>query len=123
MQNAEYNTQKREFRTEGLQTEDRRPKTDSSPMKRIIVTGATSGIGEEVAHQLGRAGTALVLGCRDVGKGERVAARILDEGGTTDVVVLPLDAASQTSIQDFSRAYRQRFDRLDVLVNNAGLGH
>jgi NAD(P)-dependent dehydrogenase (short-subunit alcohol dehydrogenase family) len=92
-------------------------------MKRIIVSGATSGIGEEIAYQLGRAGAALVLGCRDVRKAERVAARILDEGGTTDVVVLPLDAASQTSIQDFSRAYRQRFDQLDVLVNNAGLGH
>ena len=51
-------------------------------MKRIIVTGATSGIGEEVAYQLGRAGTALVLRCRDVAKGERVAARILAEGGT-----------------------------------------
>ena len=92
-------------------------------MKRVIVTGATSGIGEEIALQLGRAGAALVLGCRDVGKGERVAARILAEGGTTDVVVLPFDAASRTSIQTFSRAYRQRFDRLDVLVNNAGLGH
>ena len=38
-------------------------------------------------------------------------------------MVLPFDAASQTSIHEFSRAYRQRFDRLDVLVNNAGLGH
>ena len=92
-------------------------------MKRIVVTGATSGIGEEIAYQLGRAGAALVLGCRDVDKGERVAARIRAEGGTDDVVVLPLDAASQQSIQDFSRAYRERFDRLDVLVNNAGLGH
>ena len=57
-----------------------------------------------------------MLGCRDVGKGERVAARILAEGGTTDVVVLPFDAASRTSIQTFSRAYRQRFDRLDVVL-------
>lgn len=92
-------------------------------MKRIVVTGATSGIGEEIAHQLGRAGAALVLGCRDVGKGERVATRILAEGGTREVAVLPLDAASQQSIHDFSGAYRQRWDRLDVLVNNAGLGH
>ncbi len=92
-------------------------------MKRIIVTGATSGIGEEIACQLGRAGAALVLGCRDVGKGEQVAARILAEGGTTDVVVLPFDAASRHRFRMFSRAYRQRFDRLDVLVNNAGLGH
>ena len=92
-------------------------------MLRIVITGATSGIGEEIAYQLGRAGAALVLGCRDVDKGERVAARIRAEGGTDDVVVLSLDAASRQSIQDFSRAYRERFDRLDVLVNNAGLGH
>ena len=92
-------------------------------MKRIVITGATSGIGEEIACQLGRADAALVLGCRDVAKGERVAARIQAEGGTADVVVLPLDAASQQSIHEFARAYRHRFDRLDVLVNNAGLGH
>lgn len=92
-------------------------------MKRAIVTGATSGIGEEIAYQLGRAGTALVLACRDIGKGERVAAGILAAGGTSDVTVLPLDAASQQSILDFALAFRQRFDRLDVLVNNAGLGH
>jgi NAD(P)-dependent dehydrogenase (short-subunit alcohol dehydrogenase family) len=92
-------------------------------MRRVVVTGPTSGIGEEIAYQLGRAGTALVLACRDVAKGEQVAARILAAGGTTDVAVLALDAASQQSILDFAEAYRQRYDRLDVLVNNAGLGH
>jgi NAD(P)-dependent dehydrogenase (short-subunit alcohol dehydrogenase family) len=92
-------------------------------MKRVVVTGATSGIGEEVAYQLARAGIALVLACRDVVKGERVAARVLAEGGTREAVVLPLDAASQESILSFSEAYRERYDRLDVLVNNAGLGH
>lgn len=92
-------------------------------LKRIVISGATSGIGEEIAYQLGRAGAALVLACRDVAKGERVAARILAEGGTRDVVVLPFDAASQTSILEFADTCRQRFDRLDVLVNNAGLGH
>ena len=92
-------------------------------MKRIVVTGPTSGIGEEIAYQLGREGAGLVLACRDVAKGERVAARIVAEGGTADVTVLPFDAASQQSILDFAHACRQCFDRLDVLVNNAGLGH
>jgi NAD(P)-dependent dehydrogenase (short-subunit alcohol dehydrogenase family) len=92
-------------------------------MQRILVTGATSGIGEEVARQLGRAGAALVLACRDLAKGQRVADSIRAEGGTTDVVVLPFDAASQASILELARTCRQRFGRLDVLVNNAGLGH
>jgi NAD(P)-dependent dehydrogenase (short-subunit alcohol dehydrogenase family) len=92
-------------------------------VKRIVITGPTSGIGEEIAYQLGRSGAGLVLACRDVGKGERVASRILAEGGTREAVVMPLDAASQQSILEFARAYRERFDRLDVLVNNAGLGH
>jgi len=92
-------------------------------MQRVLITGATSGIGEETARQLGRAGAALVLACRDVAKGQRVAQSILAEGGTTDVVVLPYDAASQASIQELARACRERFGRLDVLVNNAGLGH
>lgn len=90
--------------------------------KRIVITGATSGIGEEIALQLGRAGVELVLACRDVARGERVAARIVAEGGTSDVAVLPFDAASQQSILAFADACRQRFNRLDVLVNNAGLG-
>lgn len=92
-------------------------------MQRILVTGATSGIGEQTARQLGRAGAALVLACRDVAKGERVAQSIRAEGGTTDVVVLPYDAASQVAIQELARTCRERFGRLDVLVNNAGLGH
>lgn len=91
--------------------------------KRILVTGATSGIGEEIARQLGRAGAALVLACRDVATGTRVADSIRAEGGTSDVVVLPYDAASQASIIELARACRARFDRLDVLVNNAGLGY
>jgi NAD(P)-dependent dehydrogenase (short-subunit alcohol dehydrogenase family) len=90
--------------------------------KRILVTGATSGIGEEIARQLGRAGAALVLACRDVAKGEAVAASIRADGAA-EVVVLPFDAASQASILELARACRARFDRLDVLVNNAGLGH
>jgi NAD(P)-dependent dehydrogenase (short-subunit alcohol dehydrogenase family) len=92
-------------------------------MQRVLITGATSGIGEEVARQLGRAGAALVLACRDLAKGQRVADSIRAEGGTTDVVVLPFDAASQASILELARTCRQRFGRLDVLVNNAGLGH
>jgi NAD(P)-dependent dehydrogenase (short-subunit alcohol dehydrogenase family) len=90
--------------------------------KRVIVTGPTSGIGEAIAHALGRDGAALVLACRDTAKGERVAASILAEGGTRDVAVLHVDVASQASIRQFADAYRQRFERLDVLVHNAGLG-
>lgn len=90
--------------------------------KRVIVTGPTSGIGEAIARALGREGAALVLACRDTAKGERVAASILGAGGTSDVAVLPVDVASHASVRRFADAYGARFDRLDVVVHNAGLG-
>jgi NAD(P)-dependent dehydrogenase (short-subunit alcohol dehydrogenase family) len=86
--------------------------------KRVIVTGPTSGIGRQIALDLGARGAALVLACRDVDKGTSVANDIEQRGGRADV--LHVDASSVESMQAFAEAFRQRYDRLDVLVNNAG---
>ena len=86
--------------------------------KRVIVTGPTSGIGRQIALDLGARGADLVLACRDMDKGKGVASDIQRRGGRADV--LHVDASSVQSTRAFADAFRQRYDRLDVLVNNAG---
>ncbi|MDQ3645287.1 MAG: SDR family NAD(P)-dependent oxidoreductase, partial [Actinomycetota bacterium] len=88
---------------------------------RIIVTGPTSGLGKQIAAQLAARGAHLFLACRDVERGERVAAEIARHASAAEPEVLAVDTSSQGSIRDFARKYRQRFDQLDVLVNNAGV--
>jgi NAD(P)-dependent dehydrogenase (short-subunit alcohol dehydrogenase family) len=80
-----------------------------------VVTGATSGIGKEIARGLVRLGATVVLGARDEHRG---AAAKTDIGG--DVVVLPLDVADLASIREFATTVAERFPTLHLLVNNAG---
>lgn len=89
--------------------------------KQIIITGPTSGVGKEIAMQLGALGANLVLACRDVKLGGQVAQDISNQKGAGKVVVIHIDTSSQQSIRDFARQYREQYPRLDVLINNAGL--
>ena len=86
----------------------------------FLVTGPTSGLGLQIARDLGAMGAQLTLACRDLAKGEQVASEIRGAGAAA-VDVLQYDAASATSIEALARAYEARHQRLDVLVNNAGL--
>ena len=85
----------------------------------VLVTGATSGIGLETARQLAAMGARLVLGIRDPVRGADVARRIQQEGGEAEV--LPIDLASFASVRDAAARFAATHDRLDVLVNNAGI--
>lgn len=84
-----------------------------------IVTGANRGIGLEVVRQLAQNGMTVILGSRDLGKGETAAATLATEG----LQVLPrqLDVADPDSIAQLAAQVEQEFGRLDVLVNNAGI--
>ena len=89
--------------------------------KQIIITGPTSGIGKAIALGLGALGAKLVLGCRDMARGEQTAKEISQRTGATDIEVIPVDTSSRQSIRDFARRYRAKYSRLDVLINNAGM--
>jgi len=89
--------------------------------KRVIVTGPTSGFGKEIAAQLAALGAELVLACRDLGRGERTADEIARRTGAKNCVVMRIDTSNQQSIHEFARQYRERYPRLDVLINNAGI--
>jgi NAD(P)-dependent dehydrogenase (short-subunit alcohol dehydrogenase family) len=88
--------------------------------KRVVITGATSGIGRETAVRLASLGADVVLACRDGSRGKQVAADINAETGTQRTTVIPLDTSDQSSIRAFVSDYRDTYGSLDVLVNNAG---
>jgi NAD(P)-dependent dehydrogenase (short-subunit alcohol dehydrogenase family) len=81
--------------------------------KIAVVTGATSGIGKEIARGLAKTGATVIVGARSLESGEAVAREI---GGRT--TALRLDVASPRSVDAFAKELP--FERVDVLVNNAG---
>jgi len=89
--------------------------------KTVLVTGANSGVGFQAARELARHGAQVLLGVRDVAKGEAARNRILAEIPQAQVAIVPLDMASLASIRGFAGEFVSSGARLDVLVNNAGV--
>ncbi len=88
--------------------------------KICVVTGANTGIGKETARGLAERGFTVVLACRDAARGNAARDEIAAATGDPDVHVMRLDLASIGSVDAFVAELRQRFGRLDLLVNNAG---
>ena len=89
--------------------------------KTVVVTGANTGIGKETAVALARVGARVVVTSRDAAKGEAAVRDIRADSGSGAVEVLPLDLADQRSIRAFADELLAATDRIDVLVNNAGI--
>jgi len=89
--------------------------------KTCVVTGANIGIGKETALGLARLGAAVVLVCRDQGRGEAAQREIKQKSGNDRVELMICDFSSQASIRQFAKDFIQQHERLDVLVNNAGV--
>jgi NAD(P)-dependent dehydrogenase (short-subunit alcohol dehydrogenase family) len=86
-----------------------------------IVTGANSGLGEVTARELARAGARVVLACRNLRKGE-VARRAIETAvGGAQLELEELDLASLDSVRAFAERFRGAHERLDLLINNAGV--
>jgi NAD(P)-dependent dehydrogenase (short-subunit alcohol dehydrogenase family) len=86
-----------------------------------VVTGANSGIGRASTLELARLGAGIVMVCRDRGRGEQAQAEIKSAGGNDDVTLLLADLGSLQSVRDLSREIHDRYQRLNILINNAGL--
>lgn len=89
--------------------------------KVIIVTGANSGIGFEAAKEFARKGAQVVLACRSLDKATTAVTEIQLEIPDAQVEIIQLDLANQNSVHEFAGTFQARYDRLDVLVNNAGI--
>jgi len=88
--------------------------------KRILITGATSGIGQQLAKQASRSGAKLVLTGRDAERLDRLGNAFQDQGA--DVRIFPADLTVEDQRRELFRFVKERLDGLDILVNNAGIG-
>jgi len=86
--------------------------------KTALVTGANKGIGFEVARQLARQGFRVFLGARNEKAGRAAAEKLREEG---DVIFLKIDISDADSIRAAAEEFSRQGERLDVLVNNAGI--
>ncbi|MDH4981587.1 SDR family oxidoreductase [Hyphomicrobium sp. D-2] len=87
--------------------------------KVVLITGASSGIGEGIARELGDAGAKVLLGARRLDRVEAIAAEIRNVGGVAQARVL--DVTNRLSMSAFAQAAVDTWGRIDVLVNNAGI--
>lgn len=88
--------------------------------KICMVTGATSGMGLETARGLAKMGATIILVGRNRGKGEAVQKEIQESSGNSKVDLMAADLSSQSDIHRLTDEFKAKYDRLHVLVNNAG---
>ena len=87
----------------------------------VLVTGSTSGLGHEVARRLGSMGAFVIVHGRNTERGMEVVREIENEGAGS-AVFYAADLASFDQVREFGETILSDYDRLDVLVNNAGFG-
>ena len=86
-----------------------------------IVTGANNGLGYETALALAGKGCAVVLACRNMGKATEAKSRIHAQFPNAQLECMPLDLSSLRSVREFAAAYAASHQRVDLLINNAGI--
>jgi NAD(P)-dependent dehydrogenase (short-subunit alcohol dehydrogenase family) len=92
----------------------------SMPGKVCLVTGATSGIGRVTAGALAARGATVVIAGRNPAKVQEAAAQITAATGNDSIQYLVADFADLQQVEEMAAAFKERYNRLDVLVNNAG---
>jgi len=93
--------------------------TENIKNKVVIITGASSGLGEATALILAKYGAKVVLAARRKERLEKLASQIISQGGEALVVVA--DVAVQSDVERIAEETLKRYGRIDVLINNAGI--
>jgi len=89
--------------------------------KIAIVTGANSGIGYEMARALAHKEATVILACRNKARGEAAVRQIDQEYSEAQVELMQLDLSDLASVRRFADEFSSHYDRLDILINNAGI--
>ncbi len=95
--------------------------TQSMNGKSCMITGCNSGIGKVVARELAALDATIIMVCRNAELGRKAAQEIKLETGNANVELMTADLSSQESINNLINDYTQNYDKLDVLINNAGI--
>jgi len=88
--------------------------------KVIMVTGANSGIGKVTARELAKTNAQIIMVCRDKERGSAAQQELIKASGNERIDLLIADLASHASIRAMVKEFQKKYDRLHVLVNNAG---
>ena len=89
-------------------------------MKKVaLVTGANKGIGFEIARQLAQAGIAVIMGARNLQRGQDAASDLEKTG--LDIEAIEIDLTDEASIASAAAKIAAKYGRLDILINNAGI--
>ncbi|KAG0713258.1 Retinol dehydrogenase 12 [Chionoecetes opilio] len=103
-------------------TSGRCTSTRSMAGKTVIITGGTAGIGKETARDLYRRGARVIIACRNLDKGHKVAGElVVNKGGDGEVVVRRLDTSDLSSVRAFAKEMLDTEKAIHVLINNAGI--
>jgi NAD(P)-dependent dehydrogenase (short-subunit alcohol dehydrogenase family) len=89
--------------------------------KIVLITGATSGLGKETARALATLGATIVITTRDTQKGEQTKQELIESTQNKNINVMYCDLASFVSIRTFCAEFLQKYEALNVLINNAGI--
>lgn len=89
--------------------------------KKIIVTGANVGLGYEAVKMLSRRNADVILASRSIQRGDEARKAIINEVPGAKIQVMKLDLADLQSIRDFADEFTRDYEKLDVLLNNAGV--
>jgi len=89
--------------------------------KTIVVTGANSGIGFEAAKAFAMSNALVVMGCRSLERANEARDKIIKEYPEAKLDIILLDLMAFDSIQSFTDSINQKYDKVDVLLNNAGI--
>ena len=87
----------------------------------IIITGANSGIGFWMTKYLAKKGAKIIMACRSTERAQAAKEKILNKQPDAKIEIEILDLASLKSVKEFSEKFHQKHDRLDILINNAGV--
>ena len=93
---------------------------DSMNGKIVMITGANSGIGFETTLGLAKMGAEIIMVCRNPEKGKEALEEIKSKSGNTNIHLMITDFASLESVRKLAKDFADKYQRLDVLVNNAG---
>ena len=96
-------------------------KVSSQKGRIAVVTGANTGLGFETALGLASKECKVIMACRNKDKAEQAMADIHAEVPNADLEFIKLDLNSLKSVREFAKTYTEKYDRLNLLINNAGL--